>query len=58
MLANIGRKHSLSLDFFHKTCHVYRQLIDIWRTSWLDHFDGKPPETIRDTLKLIVNYFP
>ena len=25
----------------------------IWRTFWLDHFDGKPPETIRDTLKLI-----
>ena len=27
--------------------------LDIWRTFWLDHFDGKPPETVRDTLKLI-----
>ena len=24
-----------------------------WRTLWQDHFDGKPPETIHDTLKLI-----
>ena len=25
----------------------------IRRTFWQDHFDGKPPETIRETLKLI-----
>ena len=28
-------------------------LARIWRTFWLDHFDGNPPETICDTLRLI-----
>ena len=44
------------VDFFSQDMPCITSInaeLDIWRTFWLDHFDGKPPEAIRDTLKPI-----